>query len=306
MTPHLLRDAPHRLPSWVAALALTLTLAGQACAATAYSGMYIFGDSLSETGNYEAAGVGDLVYPAPYAPGRFSNGPVWVEYLATSLGLQAPTPAFDGGNNYAWGGAMTAGQAGPLPPYDLGLQSQAFLFDHLGVADPAALYVVWAGGNDALEGEVMHTADNIGAVIATLAGAGARNFLVPNLPLLGEDFAKVNADLVPVLDSLEASLDLQLVQLDVAGLFMTIAIDTLNGGAGFGFEDFQTPCFDGSAVCANPDAYVLWDAIHPTTRAHGFIGQMAYAELTAVPLPAGIWLLGSALGALAVARRVKA
>ena len=303
MRPQLPRDVLPRLHMLVTGLVLTLALAGQASAATSYRAMYIFGDSLSETGNYAAIGAGGAVYPAPYAQGRFSNGDVWVDYLATALGLDAPTAAAAGGNNYAWGGARTAGQAGLEPPYDLGVQSLAFLSDHDGEADPAALYVVWAGGNDALAGDVTHTADNIGSVIAMLAGAGARNFLVPNLPVLGDEFAQVNVDLVPVLDSLEASLPLQLVRLDVAGLFMAIAFDTMNGGEGFGFADFDTPCFDGGTVCANPDGYLLWDALHPTTRGHELIGQMASAELAAVPLPAGIWLLGPALGALLVARR---
>jgi len=201
MTPHLLRSVRARLH--LLAFVLVLALPAQAPAATAYSTMYIFGDSLSETGNYAAVGAGELAYPAPYAPGRFSNGPVWVDYLAGALGLPAPTAAAAGGTNYAWGGAMTAGQVGPLPPFDLGMQTLGFLAANNSIADPAALYVVWAGGNDALAGDVTHTAGNLGAVIAALANAGARNFLVPNLPPMGEAFATVNVDLVPVLDSLE-------------------------------------------------------------------------------------------------------
>lgn len=38
--------------------------------------------------------------------------------------------------------------------------------------------------------------------------------------------------------------------------------------------------------------------MHPTTRVHGMIGQLAFAELAAVPLPGAVWLLGSALAAL--------
>ena len=301
MTPHLPRDLRARLHLF--AIVLVLALAGHAPAATAYSTMYIFGDSLSETGNYAAVGAGHITYPAPYAPGRFSNGPVWVDYLAGALGLPAPTAAAAGGTNYAWGGAMTAGQAGPLPPFDLGMQALGFLAANNGIADPAALYVVWAGGNDALAGDVTHTADNLGAVIAALANAGARNFLVPNLPPMGEAFATVNVDLVPVLDSLESSLALSLVRLDVAGLFMAVAFDAMNGGAMYGFTDIATPCFDGTNVCADPDSHLMWDAQHPTTRAHELIAGMAFAELTAVPLPAGVWLLGSALAGLAMSRR---
>lgn len=300
MTRHSPREVRPRL--YLVVTVLALALAGHAPSATAYSAMYILGDSLSETGNYEAIGAGGLAYPEPYAPGRFSNGDVWVDYLAGALGLPAPTAAAAGGTNYAWGNAMTAGQAGPLPPFDLGMQALGFLAANNGIADPAALYVVWAGGNDALAGDVTHTAGNLGAVIAALANAGARNFLVPNLPPMGEAFATVNVDLVPVLDSLESSLALSLVRLDVAGLFMAIAFDAMNGGATYGFTDIATPCLVGTTVCADPESHLMWDAQHPTTRTHQLIGQMAFAELTAVPLPAGIWLLGTALCTLLVAR----
>ncbi len=57
---------------------LTLLLAGwllPVVPAHAYDALYAFGDSLIDTGNNPApAGV--------YYEGRFSNGPLWVEYLS--------------------------------------------------------------------------------------------------------------------------------------------------------------------------------------------------------------------------------
>ena len=47
--------------------------------ASAYDALYAFGDSLTDTGNS----------PAPpgtnYYNGRFSNGPLWVEYMSTNV-----------------------------------------------------------------------------------------------------------------------------------------------------------------------------------------------------------------------------
>ena len=50
--------------------------------AQGFSNMYIFGDSLSDTGN-RATVTGD--FPAPFFMNRVSNGQVAVEVLATSL-----------------------------------------------------------------------------------------------------------------------------------------------------------------------------------------------------------------------------
>jgi phospholipase/lecithinase/hemolysin len=302
-TQSAVHTARSALPAYLASVALLVTLlaglARPAAAAPLYSQIFVFGDSLSETGSYLAVGAGDAVYPAPYAPGRFSNGPVWIDYLAGSLGLTVNSAVIPGGTNYAWGGARSGGQPGPFPPYDLGTQTLAFLADLAGQpADADALYVVWGGGNDALAQDVNATASNLGAVIAGLVGAGARNFLLPNLPEVDPYFAQVNADMAPVLETLSADGRLRITRLDVNGLFGFLVQDALAGGTMFGITDFTTPCFDGVNVCADPTAHLWWDAVHPTTRVHGMIGQMAFAELSAVPLPAAVWLLGSAVAVL--------
>jgi phospholipase/lecithinase/hemolysin len=91
--------------------------------AFAYSQIVAFGDSLSDNGNMFALTEG-TVYETPSPPyyeGRFSNGPVWVDYLAQDLGIDLV--------NMAYGGARTDGH--PLtayPPettgYDLGFTWQ--------------------------------------------------------------------------------------------------------------------------------------------------------------------------------------
>ena len=227
---------------------------------------------------------------------------MWVEHLAGSLGL-AVTPSAAGGNNYAWGGAKTGGQPGPLAPFDLSVQIGHFLDAHGGMADPNALYVVRGGGNDALASDVSASASNLGAVITNLANAGATNFLVPNLPERDAFFTEVNNDMLPVLDILESTLSINLTRSDVNVLFTNIVVDALfNGGALFGFTNVSDPCFDGGTVCADPDTYLLWDGVHPTARAHEMIGAAAFVQITTVPLPAGIWLLASALASVAVVR----
>ncbi|MFM7750944.1 MAG: hypothetical protein ACKPB0_11095, partial [Opitutaceae bacterium] len=60
-------------------LALALALGSIAAAQNrTFTNVYVFGDSLSDTGNLFAAtsALGAANPPAPYFQGRFSNGPV--------------------------------------------------------------------------------------------------------------------------------------------------------------------------------------------------------------------------------------
>ena len=63
-----------------------LTLPGNL---TAYDALYAFGDSLTDTGREPAE-------PVLHYNGRWSNGPLWVEYLSERLGF-----AYNPSNNYA-------------------------------------------------------------------------------------------------------------------------------------------------------------------------------------------------------------
>ena len=51
-----------------------------------YSAIYAFGDSLSDAGNVSFATLGLVPASPPYADHSFTNGPVWVQDLAQSLG----------------------------------------------------------------------------------------------------------------------------------------------------------------------------------------------------------------------------
>jgi len=109
----------------------------------ALSGLYVFGDSLSDSGNIALVTGGAVPDTnAGYAWGRFTNGPVYADYIAQAYGLQNVPALLPGGNNYAFGGA----EIGVLnnPP---GLSSQGGLYaSQFGnTADPNALYHVVCG-----------------------------------------------------------------------------------------------------------------------------------------------------------------
>ncbi|MEM9175304.1 MAG: SGNH/GDSL hydrolase family protein, partial [Myxococcota bacterium] len=137
----------HRLFASVSA-SIVLTLG--ASPAFAFSDVFVFGDSLSDAGAFTYL-FGGLACPAaPYDGCRFSNGPTWVENFATALGNSADTAyAPGGGTNYAIGGERSdellgAGVTGDASS-GIG-QIPLFSSDVSGVADPNALYVIWAGG----------------------------------------------------------------------------------------------------------------------------------------------------------------
>src|SRR4028118_1275503 len=72
--------------------------------------IYVFGDSLSDVGNVFQATRGESPSSPPYFKGRYSNGPVWVEYLASRLRLTS-----NPNTNFAYGGATT-GNYRDMPP----------------------------------------------------------------------------------------------------------------------------------------------------------------------------------------------
>ena len=147
----------------------------------------MFGDSHSDLGNLNAA-TGGFVAGPPYFQGRWTNGPNWVDELASQLGAPAVTASLNGGAGFAWGGAETGSGlvAGFIP--NVGEQIAQFLAqDEL---DGDELLVIWAGTNDGIQ-NVTQWRDrwqrpatavaNISTHINDLADAGGKLFLVPDL-----------------------------------------------------------------------------------------------------------------------------
>src|SRR5687768_5363329 len=88
--------------SALALLSAMLTIStANAQTATPYDRIIVFGDSISDSGNYADK--------APDGAGRFTTNPdpVWVELIAAGLDLDL-LPQAIGGTNYAEGGARVA------------------------------------------------------------------------------------------------------------------------------------------------------------------------------------------------------
>lgn len=249
--------------------------------------LYIFGDSLSDVGNiYRATGG---LYPSspPYFQGRYSNGQVWVEYLSSGLGL-TPKQSI----NFAFGGA-TSGSTNMNGIPGLLAQVEKFTSSHPDV-NPNGLYVLWAGANDYIYGSANATlaVDNLGRAIQSLSLVGAKKIIVANLPDLGKLPATRNTSnssalsqsaiahnlgLAKSVDVLRDKLgdDTQIIELDVNSLYR----EAITEPAKFGFTNTSSACLNKVTTCDNPDKFLFWDGIHPTTIGHKLLAEAALKAL---------------------------
>ncbi len=272
-----------------------------------YPQIYVFGDSLSDTGNL-ASLIGDL--PPPYFKNRISNGYVAVDHLAQQNGFEEAAasrhlvgPAV--GPNYAVAGARAGGDEA----IDLGAQVTLFLANH-GLQAPAdALYVVMIGGNDVRDARdadtrlqagaiVRRAVRRIGMALASLSAAGARQFLVVNVPDIGvipetrllaaasgdstlparaTRLSRVfNRKLHRVVSRFALNPALRMTEFDLFGFLAAL----LANADQYGFTNVTDPCFSSETYTFYPGCengakfpeYAFFDEIHPTARVHAFIG----------------------------------
>src|SRR5271157_4803091 len=173
--------------SLVACVAVTLLAMTSFASAGAYSNVFVYGDSLSDLGNIYRVSMHTIPQSPPYYMGRFSNGPLTVEYLANSL--HSPLTSF------AWGGATTGiGNSG-----DGGTQTTLGMFRLPGMLlqigsslntiaplVPSSLFVVWGGPDDFItNGTVAQGVTDELMIVGALQATGATHILVPGMPDLG-------------------------------------------------------------------------------------------------------------------------
>ena len=206
--------------------------------------------------------------------------------------------------------------------------------------DPNALYAIWAGNNDirraldvyfavlsstggdsaaalaAASAVVTAGVGNVASVLAGIAAGGGRHILSLNISDVGLapaiDFlppgtgavatglaAGFNAGLAAAINAIETQFLIDIAQVDTFTLLQNI----VSAPASFGLSNATDPCLQigGAGVCADPDAFMFWDGIHPTAAGHRIIGAAAIA---AVPIPGTALLLVLGLALIVRQRRV--
>ncbi|MBS0326184.1 MAG: autotransporter domain-containing protein [Proteobacteria bacterium] len=269
----------------IAALAASLALAAPAAHAQ-FSGAYIFGDSLSDAGQYGA---------------RFTTNPGLTVpmYVAQGFGFNV-TPSFFGGTDYAQGGANVNSPSPSIPPSapNLSIADQVSQLLAKGPLNRNALYQLWGGSNDIIlavseagagaitpaqaQAAVVQAATDLVTQAVRLQSSGARYLIVYNVTDIGRTPAAAAAGAQASFTALSSLFDttmnagiaaahLQVVQVNVFKLLDEVT----SNPAAFGFVNATAPvCTTSSALqCTpatlrDPNGALTWvfaDGLHPTT-----------------------------------------
>ena len=279
-----------------------------------YSKVYIFGDSLSDTGNLGSI-IGGI--PSPYVNNRISNGPIAVDTLSSELGDTADASlhliGLNAGHNYSVAGA----KASTNEVIDLNTQILSFQANHASIAPSDALYVVFIGGNDiraavsqpddVIANTILQTAnDNVKNAIVFLKNMGARKFLVinaPNIALLPETrliasaiqsptfleratqlSKRYNKLLHKTVDEMEDDDKSKITEFNLFKLFEK----SIENASKLGITNTTEACFRSRIPDFHPDCnfglnagqFYFFDEIHPTTQVHTLFGEAFVKAIT--------------------------
>ncbi len=290
------------VPKWLLAILIILSTLGLPGTASAtgpsVNNFVAFGDSLTDNGTSPSDSYGITTY---------SNGPVWADYLTGSSLLNVPSL------DLAYVGATT-GTDNPSAASTFGQQyantgmlSQVAAYLNLTSSSISSntLVALWGGADDLFQNRSYSTAiSNIATEIQELESAGAKNFLILNLPNIGATpYFQTN-------EPSEAAAATAWCQAFNSGLASEVS--TLEGQEpGDSFYTFDVYDFFNQ-ITADPTAYgfaddsaIYWtDGLHPSTQTHSLIATDIYDQLDSVPEPGStpLLILGGA-GALAIFRR---
>ena len=299
--------------------------------AQCFSKFIVLGDSLSDTvgASFWSRLLHEKSDSLPVAPrpgiyfeGRFSNGPIWVDFLADHLKISKKqpsaynTPRYDKNflESYAFGGAWAVSNSRSIFSPPLEVQVTTYLTQHHADLDKSQhLISMWIGANDYLSRyylgvkAVEGTINGIQYQLERLIHNGVRCFIVPNMPDLGKtpkakrlhieqtlsDISiQHNTRLKVMLAALKKTYpDLKVIEFDVYTALNDVILALFDNP--YFFTHFEEACYTGSyfaesnvfseySLCSDPEHYIFWDSVHPTTRIHKIFSEYLQRKLRQV------------------------
>ena len=270
------------------AVGLAMMCSALAAAAAGPSAVYVFGDSLSDTGNLaEKVYKTNFLNPPSYH-NSFTNGKVAAQVLAEAYGLKADPSlwanrfrdqhrlygrGFKPGTNYAVAGATATDRGVAFLKLDLPGQVNAFINHVAGAGNvPAdALYAMIIGGNDVrTAAQALNTSFITSGVaselaqLQTLVARGAKNLLVVGVPDVSiipeftsgppEQAAAARSYSLLYNANLQAGIaNLQLANPTIKITyfdFLAFNANLLASAAAYGFANTTEPCYTSDVVTA--------------------------------------------------------
>jgi outer membrane lipase/esterase len=296
------------------ASATLLAIASQTITANPYSGLYVFGDSLYDSGNFGVDRRFTNTVGPTYQPGEVS-GPIGIQFIADHIGLEL-VPSEFGGTNYAVGGYRSLDVLESITADSTRLAFNSYFYNlrlNNQTVDPNALYVVEGGGNDMsrirTSTDYTQIANNLLASAKALSDNGANYVVITNLlkfplsptlrflPEIANEFVTdialdQNEQLLTGVKAMNANILL----LDIYKLAGELVTDPYTFGFSLSSEEFVANCFEPTALGCdggitegnvnsenpNPDNFLWNDSSHFTT-----IGNKIFADYIISVLNAG-------------------
>jgi hypothetical protein len=154
---------------------------------------------------------------------------------------------------------------------------------------------VWAGPNnffnppDNPPAAIAEAVGEIVTAVGTLRYLGAEHIVVVNMPDLGvtpEGLASGMGQLLSEFSqgfngALQGALGAyypDAIEFDVFTAFHEI----LAAPDVFGLANVTEACLGPTGVCGNPDEYLFWDGVHPTTKGHQVISDLVFERLVSL------------------------
>lgn len=276
--------------------------------------MVAFGASTTDNGNACDLSASNCPPSPPYASGRASNGPLWVDAVAARYGASA-VPSRKGGTNFAYGGARTGTVPGVTTPPSVpsmvvqveqylqrvGYRSDAqtlFAIDGVTVGNNIADALTLAQTDPEAPAKVLTAAvTDVVGIMQRLYSSGARHILLSNSTNVGRTprvqalgasaiagatqlSAQFNGALAQQIAILKAnSPGLNVYVVDIFALSEQAATNP----ASLGLTNGTQACFNNLApsptVCSNPAGYFYWDTFHGTQAANAIVAERAIAAI---------------------------